>query len=368
MLDLPKSILLKIREEREKALTKHRITCSALMNGPPDRNADFYSKRRALLALELPFETDPASIMRARSSAFQQREVERDTFLNIRSEIDISIKKNVNSGEEITCGRAKKLQGKSAYVLLEEWINSPSNEETSKARRTLVNALKPGIQNFYHQHPAYTHLPNFSLASVSASELADVVTWERIEEAINTMKIETTTKDAYRSHGRNLVNFLSKSRSSAPCVLGPDTELSVADAEKIFDYLEVRALKSSTPRAFEDLLLVRALFYIPIESRALFEIGAPDEETRSVLHEGKPYYLPNSFISLRNALFPSNKLLKGKFSEKLLDNQLYKKINRLGRYAGLSTDLTPSKFRQFAKSVLTIAEIDERTVIYLPRR
>jgi len=144
---------------------------------------------------------------------------------------------------------------------------------------------------------------------------------------------------------------------------GRRSRLSVEGVAALFEYLEARALKTRTIRAFQDIILLRALFYAAGARKDFFDLCMPNDQ--SMIGLNKDFYpVPQSFVALCQYLPSSGRLFERRFD----DRQLNKKLRRLGEYAGLNEIVTPSIFRLFAQSVWASLLIDGRTKGNLPRR
>jgi hypothetical protein len=348
MLEKLKSVLLEIRKSREDDLCRYKLLCG----DDPER----VEKRKSILTLELPYQTDTASMLHARSIAYQEKDGARNALLGMSSAIWYL------TAEGDQALKPEKVPSKNAIKLINEWINSVG-VGAARRRRTVWNKLKESdqIQCFF----ASPSNPDGKLENVPAGELPHILSRRRVEQIIDHLDVDDSAKTIYRSHANSLLEFLSTALPVTEVLAGHRSRLSANDAAKLFDFLETRALKGTTIRAYQDILLVRAMFYAPVTEKELFDLGLPNEQSRT-LQSGDAYYrIPCSFISLRKALPQSDRLLGRQFDPR----QLHKKIRRLGDYAGLGMSLTPSMLRRFAKSTLfAVLEIDGRTASSLPLR
>jgi hypothetical protein len=149
-------------------------------------------------------------------------------------------------------------------------------------------------------------------------------------------------------------------------LFGRRGRLSLRDSAKLFEFLETRALKSTTVDKYHDVLLCRALFYAPLPEKKFFVLGPPDEQSFCLRSDADVFWVPPSFIRLWKGFALSDRLLSRTFD----DRGLQKKIQRLGQYAGLSIQsLSPSILRISAKTAYaTYLLADDRTKSQLPKR
>lgn len=220
--------------------------------------------------------------------------------------------------------------------------------------------------NFYAMHPKYNKVMIASPSSLSAEDLPYILTMEAMETVINGLDVDSSTKEVYISHARSLRSFVEKVYPVSPVFKGRRCLLSLSDAATLFEYLETRALKSTTIRAYHDVLLCRALFYAPLPEKQFFSLGAPDN-TNSCLRAGKKvFFVPRSFVMLWKNFSCTDSLLCRTFD----DRQLHKKIQRLEKYAGLTIEsLTPSILRSSAKAAyLTYLSLSDDVLTFLPKR
>lgn len=115
---------------------------------------------------------------------------------------------------------------------------------------------------------------------------------------------------------------------------------------RFLDFLEQKALDSSSERPYLALLVCRALIYAPLPAEKLFSLGAPDEEQFTLECEGEKFHVTVEFIKIWKSfnephLFPSS-LRNCKDPEKRLNTI----IKRLSNGAKLPIRLTPTMLRR----------------------
>jgi hypothetical protein len=114
---------------------------------------------------------------------------------------------------------------------------------------------------------------------------------------------------------------------------------------RFLDFLEQKALDSTSGRPYLALLICRALIYAPLPAQKLFSLGAPDEEQYTLECEGEKFHVTGQFIKFWKCfnephLFP-NSLRNCKDPEKRLNTI----IKRLSKRAKLPICLTPTMLR-----------------------
>lgn len=357
MIEKLKSTLLEIRKERDLDHDLRRY-----------KDSERYATRKAVLTLELPFETDSVSVLNARASAYQKRNIPRSDLLNITSEEEILPEKvpvrmlkdgqELFSEEKINVKKSIKNGSETPHNFIEKWIDSGNSTSTKNVRRTVYYILKKWIVKLNNRLPKDQKL--------SAEELPHILTLETMEKIINEEDVDHTTKKVYLSQARNLNHFMMKAYPISPVLKGRRGRLSLNDAAKLFEFLETRALKSTTIRAYHDILLCRALFYAPLPEKEFFSLGPPTVAS-SCLCSGKDVFcVPRSFIKLWKEFSYTDCLLG-----RIFDNrQLHKKIQRLGKYAELKIEsLTPSIMRSSAKAIyFTDLLLSDDVIALLPKR
>jgi hypothetical protein len=386
MIDELKAVLLEIRQEREDELAKYKLVCG--------NDEGCYATRKAILTLELPLKTDPVSLLEARALAYREAEQERNHFLGIVNESIASQPRQLFRKEKTTndhgafeefrrlfverpeiktmfdernayLSKYTKKTDRSAYALLQTWVNS-AGAATARARRTLYYLLVSTLLQSYclTSFTIKTQIP--SLETIRAEDLPYILTIEAMESVINALDVEPETKRVYLSHASNLRDFLLQASPITQGCSGRKARLSLTDIEKLFEFLETRALKSSTIRAYHDVLLCRALFYAPLPEKEFFDLGAPEESSSCLRSGDATFFVPSSFLKLWKAFSFPSQLLHRKFDER----QLHKKIKRFGEYAGLEFEsLTPSILRLSAKSAYLIyLSLSDHVVAYLPKK
>ncbi len=210
----------------------------------------------------------------------------------------------------------------------------------------------------------YSRLPKDK--KLLAEDLPHILTLEAMEKIINEEDLDPATKKIYLSHARNLRLFIKKAYPNSPVMKGRRGRLSLSDAAKLFEFLETRALKSTTIRAYHDILLCRALFYAPLPEKKFFNLGPPDEEFSCLRSGNAVFCVPGSFLKLWKKFSHTDCLLGRMFD----DRQLHKKIQRLGKYAELKIEsLTPSILRSSTKAIyFTDLLLSDDVIALLPKR
>lgn len=291
-----KQTLQKIHQDREEELTKIVKTL----------NEQEAQKSRALLILDLP--------------CYPFHKYSGLINENYKNEIDNNQRKKLNT---------------LAYKAINEWKMAAGNEEFES---------RNGFCDFLQLHRLlgfYLHHPNWRATPFTVEHLIKRYPIEGILNTIEQEYKDSTLGEQYKKFASNLWLFLQggphlpqgKSRNKPP--------LNLFEAQKLFEYLEMRALKSTTVRAFLDILICRTLFYAPLPIKKMFDLRAPIESERMLVSDSDSFRVPASYVALWKAFHLNDRLFLCGFEEYLLSQ----KINRLGRYAGLLLPLTPSVLR-----------------------
>lgn len=309
MLNNFKNILTQIRKARERELAEYE---DILGGRSGDYQIHELRVREAILRLELPFKTDIVSIMEARGSLYEEKDNKR----------------------------SKKIK-KTAHQVIDEWRNDSESRDTRQARRSFCHLLKGGgLLLYHHDHGSESE-------AVPAKDLPKILTRKSMLNFIDGLNIANSSKETFRGYANSLYEFLTKDLDLSQLMYAQENLLSLSDANKFFEFLECRALKSTTIRAFEDLFICRALTYIPLPAKRLFSLKAPDELNKCLNLEENKIMLPQSFIDLWKCFSIYDLLFPCKLNERLL----HQKIRRLGDYAELSITLTPSILRSSLYSI-----------------
>lgn len=320
MIDKLKSTLEKIREARAQELQKG--ICSYV-------NEEVCQQKRAELVLELPFSTDQQHILEARSKEYQA--------LN-----RISLKKRKQT----------------AYKIIQQWIHSGLPEEI-KTRNSFCSFLQ-----YYHVLSYHRDL-GYKAEVIKSEELSKLLSLENMQHCINAYPPDDNLKHKYLNYAENLIAFINQDLYvQAP--IPKKQPLSLIEAGKFFEYLEERALKSTTIRAYTDIILCRTLLYASLPAKKIFELGPPKSKTSRwcLQSDDITFPVPRSFVALWRALSFKDRLLPKACNE----DQLSKKISRLGKYAGLQTALNPSILRNSLPSLQSALGLEGPTTKTLPPR
>src|ERR1700733_5057730 len=319
MIEKLKSILLEIRQQRENELKKYEKYCSG--------NQELYQKRKAILALELPFKTDTASVLNARASAYQARENIRNDLLRIESkQVEVIAEEQVSVHEQRKLKltdkkclviKQKKSTSKNAYAFINEWICSANSESVRQVRRVIAMILQKWITNFYAPHSTYNNILTSSPSTLSAEDLPHILTKRAMETVIKDLDVSASTKEVYLSHIGNLRDFIMRAYPISPSLLGRRSLLSLDDAANLFEFLETRALKSTTSDKYHDILLCRALFYAPLMEKDFFNMGPPDEGASCLRSGDIAFNVPGSFTKLWKGFCCPKSLFIRTFDDKL---------------------------------------------------
>lgn len=321
MLETLKIILSRIRKERIEKL-----------NSFPVREVVALLERKAILSLELPFETTPENILEARAIVYKQKEQKHRRKYQRKFEVD-------------------KRKEKLAEEVIEEWIESESsNYQQAKSNFILFLKDRQLLRYYY-----------FDGKPLFAQDLHRDLPLALMLNAIEQSSFAASTQEKFRSLAHSLYTYLVKDLDTSSNTFAEKPLPSLYEVEKFFEYLETRALKSTTIRAYKDVFLARALFYVPLPAKKLFFLDPPDAVGKSLHYQERQFPIPASFIELWKG-FACDKL----FSQELNERLLHQKIRRLGEYAGLSIILTPSSLRKCMESICKVAlNIDSETYKHL---
>lgn len=317
-----KAILTEIRKERSEELLRYVSHC-----GDKTR----CENRKAILLLELPYKTDSLDLLHARASAS-------------RDEDDIKIRKKNDSGLTLLDN------------FFERWICSGDSDDVKNERQTFYNLIRKIITGIQKRNPRWLTLDTVHC----------VLTYEAMAEVINQLDIDPSSKEIYLSHARSLDEYMRKTYPISCVLFGRRSHLTLSDISKLFEYLEARALKSSTPQKYEDLLLCRALFYAPLPTKDFFNLELLEEHPPTLKSKDAIFPIPQTFLKLWKGFGNSDRL----FSQVHDDRGLNKKIKRLGKYAELSIpSLTPSILRESGRGAYyNHLSLDEKELTFLPKR
>lgn len=320
MMEKLKSTLEKIREAREQGLQKS--ICSYM-------DEEECQQKRAELVLELPFSTDQRHILEERSKEYKA--------LN-----KVSLKKRKQT----------------AYKIIQQWIHSGLPEEL-ETRSSFCSFLQHYHILSYHRDLGY------KAEVIKSEELSKFVSLENIQHCINAYPPEENLKQKYLNYAENLFVFINQGLY-AHVPIPKKQPLSLIEAGKFFEYLEERALKSTTIRAYTDIILCRTLLYASLPAKKMFELGPPKSKTSRwwLQSDDTLFQVPRSFVTLWKALSLKDRLLPKAFNE----DQLSKKINRLGKYAGLQTALNPSTLRNSLPALQSAMGLENPITRQLPLR
>ena len=328
---------IKLRREEELKPLERRIAAyqssqqylglKDLMNLGNNQNIKTFTQdeliqRKMLLTLELPYKTDLLSVLETLGSIYKEKSEKR----------------------------SRKLE-KSADSILKEWCNEDKN------KITFLNVLR--ARGTFHYD-----------CDTPSENLGNIFCYEQMQNYLVCLspKISDDTIRTYLSHAKNLSSFLNKDLHLSHNLFLQKESISLLEASRFFETLETRALKSSTIRAFEDLLLCRALTYIPVTGQQLFSLGIPDKDNLTIGCGTQMFNVPRTFIELCDCFSLSDRLLPKQLKGKE-EKFLHQKIQRLGEYATLSVKLTPSILRKaFGPICCKALQINSQALQLLPRR
>ena len=343
MRDLEKlgKLLLAIREEREEKLENYKLKLSKfhqpthaeceeiLQSSEPDKlqilsfSIDFTSilskERRALLALELPFEIDTLSVNRGlmtkeKFSKVKHKPVDRD---------------------ELT------------------WIHEIPDNSICYERQSLINFLKrEGI----YPKASFNGGPPLEIP------FEDFVHDLPYQIAIQGIKACSTisegTKEVYLSRAREMRAFVRKTLLPTDKLLSSH-EIDLYALAQYFDYLEQRCLNSykkrslESARAYRDLLAVRLLFYTSLPSEQLSKITLADIHSEDgsassfvIRIKNKSFPVPATFVELANSAIANGDVFVDRDVK-----TLYKFITQTAVASKCLAKITPTALRRSLKSI-----------------
>lgn len=252
---------------------------------------------------------------------------------------------------------------KTAYRIIQEWIYTGSNG-IAQVREEFCRYLNShGLLEFHHYFESSSYIPT----PITAEELSERFHAYSVTEWINESRLEDTLKKTYLDMTAELEAHIKKDLYITPIQIFKKAQpLTLAELAHLFECLEKRALRSTTVRAFTDILIARALVYAPLPAKKLFSLPPPTKSPQGwvLTCDNKPFSVPYSFVKLSQALSSPTRLLPKVLSEDLLS----KKIRNLGRYAEISTTLNPSILRLSLESLMTDLKLNSRAADLLPRR
>ena len=103
-----------------------------------------------------------------------------------------------------------------------------------------------------------------------------------------------------------------------------------------------------------------------MQEKKFFALGPPDEKDLCLRSGDDVFHIPSTFIRLWKGFSNNDSLFNRSFDDK----QLHKKIQRLGKYSGLTIEsLTPSILRSSAKGIcFNHLMLDDTVIAHLPKR
>lgn len=303
-------------------------------------------------------------MLNARASAYQSLENSRNALLRIESKQAIVIAEK--QACDLVVKQKKTPSKKNAHILINEWIRAAESDSTLQLRRVVSMVLQRWISNFYAPHSSCNNIWTLSPSTLLAEDLPHILTEKSMESVIDGLDVSFSTKEVYLSYARSLRDFVMKAYPITPVLHGRRGRLSLSDAAQLFEYLEIRALKSTKQEKYQDILICRALFYAPLPERDFFNMDPPDEKSSCLRSGDIVFCVPGSFTKLWKGFSCPKSLFIRTFDDK----QLHKKIHRIGGYAKLTIELlTPSILRKSAKSIcFTDLSITDDVIAFLPKR
>ncbi len=315
MINQLRDCLKEIREERLKILES-----VPSWKGEAERN-----KIRDILILELPHSINEKNKVFARSSLYMQHAAKREEKLK-----------------------------KTPQEVVMQWQKLEAGAEESQ-RAAFCDFLRQcGLKYYYYQ--------NGEPIAYTIEEFSKAFPLEEMIHCIEKASLSNEFKRHYKSFAESLYSYICEDLFFSPLIRKRYPSVTRSEMVQFFDYLEKRALKSSTIRAFEDLLLCRVIQYTPLPTKKLFSLGAPKGQIYEF--ENNSFWVPLSFVKLHGLVSETERLISRPFSE----NQLSKKIKRLGKYAGISAKFNFSVLRNSIGSIQEELGIDPELSKLLSRR
>jgi hypothetical protein len=291
-----RKILIEMKEQRQQELESYRSLCSEIEANMSDYPEVWVNKRKALLTLELPFKTDLISV----NQALKEKP---PMGLTLEDWAAHDLPLNIDAYLEAKYKRASFIR-----FLRSRWpqvnvVNHSANEEEK---------LDVPLEDFIHRIPCKALL-----------------------QAIESANIEESSKKVYQSYARGLIAYAKK--------MGIKTNVNKGiEAETLaiyFNYLEERCLRSYSIQPYKDLIELRLLFYVPIQSTHLnlLNLSHLNSSIQLIEHQNQRFQIPKTFIDLSKSV-----LRKGESFLKRDPKQLNKFVLDTAKAAGLPSKITPS--------------------------
>lgn len=180
-----------------------------------------------------------------------------------------------------------------------------------------------------------------SPVELNGDDLQCALPQEILIKNIDNANLKKDSKRTYRSIARKI--GLGDKQVGSLKVHRPPAGLDCDTLSIYFNYLEERCLNSDLLSHYHDLIGIRLLFYVPLETSLLNEctLSNINESTQSMRCTGQEYKLPQSFIELVKTTHKKRTPLLQRDTK-----QLTKLISRTCDGAGLKGKITATLIRR----------------------
>lgn len=243
---------------------------------------------------------------------------------------------------------------------LEHWVKNSNSEKKKRDKRSFLELLKTN-RIFDEKHlnqPLETVILDNEGNVPEATNILYIFTL-RAHREISSLKIPESSKNTYLGYiskiEEMMTNYLAGVEKllwvpyleNTACAKTPKNRFNLKHREiaKFLEFVEQKALNSTSIRPYKALLLCRSLICAPLPAKKLFSLAAPNEQNSSLECEGQEFPVTATFIKLwkcfdEKYLFP-NSLRTYRNPEQYLNLT----IKRLSKRAKLPICLTPTMLR-----------------------
>lgn len=209
------------------------------------------------------------------------------------------------------------------------WINSSTNQKTQEWRKGFMGFLKhlKGFDPIFLDKPFNPEALNSRLAMFDCY--------------IRNLNIAETSKNSYYSCLNGIDKYIESFLGELWRFFEPGFLDSLKDLADFLEWLEKRALRSTTVRKYNDLLICRALIHAPIPVSQFIALPAPDAH-QEIQSNSRSFQVPGTFMKFWKAFGEKNYLLPASVRAwKNVEKRLDTLTSRRGKKAGLSDRLAP---------------------------
>ena len=230
------------------------------------------------------------------------------------------------------------------------WIKSAVNPKTQRARTSFYELMKK--------------LNILEKAFLDCPFIAErlLIRLSKAFSTIQNTKMNTTSKESYFCYIRKIRDFVFYCISRIDKTLwNPEREFWDESINKLnanspkltrriiaefLDFLEQDALKSSSIRRYEAILLSQTLIYAPLPGQQLLALRAPNKQHMYLQSHDQRFQVPESFVKFWECFGETEHLFPASLRNwRPPENRIHKRIERLGKRAKLPISITPTMLR-----------------------